>query len=255
MRAYLAFTKKEIMESIRTYKVLIMLMVFMFFGMLAPLIAKLTPKLLESLMTDGIQIVVADPTAFDSWAQFFKTISQLGFIVVTILFSSMMANEFNQGTLINIFTKGLPRSTVILSKFTVASIIWTFSYLISFSLTYLYTAYFWSGTEIDNLLSSVLCLWLFGILLLAIILLGGALFRSSYGCLMFVVSFVAILFLLNSLPNLQIYNPVELISKNMTLLGGDKVPKDLNTSILTSILLTVLSIITSIGVFDKKQIY
>ena len=117
-----------------------MFMAFMFFSMLAPLTAKLTPKILESLMTDGIQIVVADPTAFDSWVQFFKTISQLGFLVITILFSGMMANEYNHGTLINILTKGLPRSIVILSKFTVASMTWTVSYLTSFSLTYLYTA-------------------------------------------------------------------------------------------------------------------
>ena len=123
MRAYIAFTKKELLESLRTYKLLIMFMVFIFFGMLAPLTAKLTPKLLESIMTEGMQIIVGEPTAFDSWAQFFKTVSQMGFIVVTILFSGMMANEFNGGTFINILTKGLSRSTVILSKFTVASII------------------------------------------------------------------------------------------------------------------------------------
>lgn len=254
MRAYIAFTKKELLESLRTYKLLIMFMVFIFFGMLAPLTAKLTPKLLESIMTEGMQIIVAEPTAFDSWAQFFKTVSQMGFIVVTILFSGMMANEFNRGTFINILTKGLARSTVILSKFTVASIIWTLSYLICFSLCYLYTTYFWIGDGISNLIFSVSCLWLFGILLLAVILLGGVIFRSSYGCLMFVVGFIALLFLVNIIPGFQSYNPISLISKNMLLLTGDKVAKDLIISIIISITIVILSITTAIGIFNKKQI-
>lgn len=254
MRAYLAFTKKEILESIRTYKLLIMFMVFMFFGMLAPLTAKLTPKLLESLMTDNMKIIVSEPTAFDSWAQFFKNVSQMGIIVVTILFSGMMTSEYNRGTFINILTKGLPRRTVILSKFTVASILWTVSYLICFTLCYLYTLYFWSGAGISNLIFSVFCLWLFGILLIAVILLGGVIFRSNYGCLMLVVVFIAALLLLNIAPSFQRYNPISLATKNMGLLSRDKVVKDLIPSIIISVAAAILSITTAIGVFNKKQI-
>ena len=254
MRAYIAFTKKELLESLRTYKLLIMFMVFIFFGMLAPLTAKLTPKLLESLMTEGMQIIVSEPTALDSWTQFFKTVSQIGFIVVTVLFSGMMANEFDRGTFINILTKGLPRSTVILSKSTVASIIWTISYLISFSLCYLYTIYFWNGDGISNLIFSVSCLWLFGILLLAVILLGGAIFRSSYGCLMFVVGFIALLFLVNVVPSFQSYNPIVLISKNMSLLNNETVPEDLRVAILISIVFIFISIFIAVKIFNKKSI-
>lgn len=254
MRAYLAFTKKELLESLRTYKVLIILMIFISFGMLAPLTAKLTPKLLELLMTEGMQITLAEPIAIDSWAQFFKTISQMGFIVVIILFSNIMANEFNRGTFVNILTKGLPRSTVIFSKFTVASIIFTASYLVSFSLSYLYTSYFWGGDKVLNLLPSIFYLWLFGILLLAIIMLGGVIFRSSYGCLMFVGSFIFTLFLLNIVPKLQIYNPIALASKNMSLLTGNTLPKDLGVAVITSIAIILLSIFIAIRVFNKKNI-
>ena len=48
MRAYLAFTKKEFTESFRTYKLVIMLAVFLLFGIMNPLFAKLTPALLET---------------------------------------------------------------------------------------------------------------------------------------------------------------------------------------------------------------
>lgn len=44
MRGYLAFVKKELLEQVRTYKLLILLLVFFIFGMLSPLMAKLMPK-------------------------------------------------------------------------------------------------------------------------------------------------------------------------------------------------------------------
>lgn len=254
MKAYFAFTKKEFLESLRTYKLLIMFMVFLLFGMLGPITAKLTPKLLETLITGGIKIIIPEPTAFDSWAQFFKNVSQMGLIVVAILFSGMMANEFNRGTLINVLTKGLKRSTVLLSKFTVASVIWTASYVLCFSLSYVYTAYFWSGDKILNLPLSISCLWLFGILLLAVILLGGVIYRNSYGCMLFTGGFVVILSLLNIVPKFQKYNPIALSSENMSLLTGNTVPKDLTASFIISIAIIILSIITAIRLFNKKQI-
>ncbi len=254
MRAYLAFTKKEILESLRTYKLLILVIVFMFFGVLGPLMAKLTPRLLESLVTEGIQIILPEPTAFDSWAQFFKNVSQMGLLVITIIFSGMMANEFNRGTFINILTKGLPRRTVILSKFTVASLIWSVSYMTCFGLSYAYTAYFWSGDRISNLLVSVVCLWLFGILLITEILLGGVLFKSIYGCLLYVGGFVSFLFTLNILPKVQLYNPIALISKNMSLLTEDTMPNELLFPVILSIAFGILSIVTAIVLFNRKKI-
>lgn len=254
MRAYIAFTKKEFMESIRTYKLLIMLLVFLLFGMLSPLAAKLTPKLLKTLMTDGIQIIIPEPAAIDSWAQFFKNVSQMGVIVLAILFSGMMANEFNHGTLINVLTKGLRRSTVILSKFTMASVIWSISYFLCFVVCYAYTAYFWGSNRMTNLLFSVICLWQFGILLLAVIILSGVLFKNSYGCLLFAGGFTAILFLVNIVPKFQKYNPVALAASNMSLLAGDTLPEDLTASLIISFVIVILCIVTAIRVFNKKQI-
>jgi len=254
MRAYLSFTKKELIGNLRTYKLLIMFLVFLLFGMLGPITAKLTPKLLESLITDGITITLPEPSAFDSWAQFFKNVSQMGLFVVVILFSGMMANEYSQGTLINVLTKGLKRSTVILSKFTAASIIWTGSYLVCFLMSYFYTEYFWPDDKILNLSYSILYLWVFGILLLAVITLGGVIFKNSYGCLLFTGGFIVVLYLLNIVPKIQKYNPVALISSNMALIKGQSLPLDLLPSLVVSIAVIVLFIAIAIRMFNKKQI-
>ena len=72
MKAYFAFTQKELLESLRTYKLLIMIIVFMFFGMLGPLTAKLTPQILESLMPAGMQVTMGEPTVLIHGHSFLK---------------------------------------------------------------------------------------------------------------------------------------------------------------------------------------
>lgn len=68
MRGYLAFVKKELLEQVRTYKLLILLLVFFIFGMLSPLMAKLMPEILRQMPMDGITITIPDPTAIDSYS-------------------------------------------------------------------------------------------------------------------------------------------------------------------------------------------
>lgn len=254
MKSYIAFTKKEFCESFRTYKFFIMISVFLLLGLMNPITAKATPQLLKSLMPAGINITIKEPTALDSWTQFFKNVPQMGLIVLVIIFSGIMANEFSRGTLINMLTKGLSRSVVILSKFTMAAIVWTLSYIICFVVTYAYTAYFWSNDGIKNIVLSVFCLWLFGILLLAIIMLGGVLFKNSYGGLLFTGGLVVVLMLLNIAPKLQKYNPITLVSSNMALLTGDKVVSDFTASIAIGCFIIIAFISLAIMLFNKKQI-
>jgi len=254
MRSYFAFTSKEFCEATRTYKLLIMAAVFLLLGMMNPITAKITPQLVASFMPEGMKITIPEPTAMDSWAQFFKNVPQMGLIVLVVLFSGIMANEFSRGTLINILTKGLPRSVVILSKFTMAVILWTASYVLCFGVTYAYTAYFWSGSLIPNILFSVFCLWLFGVLLLASMMLGGILFKSSYGCLLFTGGFVILLFLLNIVPTLQAYNPISLASNNMALLTNKMTASDFKWPIIIGFAAIASYLISAVALFNKKRL-
>ena len=51
MRAYVAFIKKEGLELVRTYKLLLMILIFFAFGVMSPLMAKLMPDLMSQLVT------------------------------------------------------------------------------------------------------------------------------------------------------------------------------------------------------------
>lgn len=254
MRAYFAFTKKEFTENLRTYKLMIMIVVFLIFGVMSPLFAKFTPEILKAAGLDASALGMGMPTAIDSFAQFFKNVGQLGLLVLVIVFSGIMANELSKGTLINILTKGMKRSAVILSKFTMATVIWTVSYLLCLAVTYAYTAYYFTIENTSNVFLTFSSMWLFGVLLVAIVILGGVLFKSIYGSLLLTGGIVVVMMIVNIAPKLQKYNPITLSSDNMQLITAQKAALDFIPAVIICAVLTIVSVIVSIMIFNKKQL-
>lgn len=251
MKAFIAFTKKEFTEYLRTYKILILGTVFLLFGMMNPVLAKFTPEIIKAA---GLDLNLPDPTALDSWAQFFKNVAQMGLVIVLILYSGIMANEFSKGTLINILTKGLKRRTVILAKFTVASMLWTLSYFLCFIVTYSYTAYFWPITGLHNELLTFSSLWLYGEFLISLVILGGVLFKNNYGSLLLAGGLTLVMTLINIFPKLQQYNPITLSSDNMSMLTALKPVSHYYPAMVICGVLTCVFMVSSVILFNKKQI-
>lgn len=254
MKGYMAFLKKELIEYAKTYKLLIMLTVFAIFGITNPLVAKLLPEILKNFATDGVTIKVPEPTAYDAWQQFFKNATQMGLIVTVIVFSGILSSELSKGTLINLLTKGLSRTAVMLSKFTGMVLVWTASIVLCFGLTYVYTVYLFPKDEIGNLLFSVFCLWLFGLFLLAVILFSATLTKSSYGCLLLTGAVVAVCLIINIIPSAHKYNPISLSADNMGLIMNSIKRSSLYSAILISCILSWIFVSLSVVIFRKKQL-
>ena len=254
MNHYLVFFKKELLENIRTYKLLIMLTVFLIFGIMNPLTAKLTPELLAKFMPEGMSITVPEPSSLDSWAQFFKNSQQMGFIVMVLVFSGILGTELSKGTLINLLTKGLSRQAVIIAKYASMLLIWTMSILTSFLVTWAYTVYLFPDGRGENVLFSVLCLWLFGAFLLALLLFAATLVKSSYGSLLITGAVIIVLTLCNVIPAANKYNPISLTTKNMDLITNTIELSSLYFPIGVTAIASVCLITLAVLVFQQKQL-
>lgn len=250
----IAFIKKEIMENYRTKKLLILIVVFLALGIMSPLFAKLTPEILKMVNIDASAINLSNPTAYESFEQFFKNISQIGIIVLAIVYCGIVANDLNRGTLINILTKGVKRSSVILSKFLVVSIIWIIAYSLSFIVCYIYTCYYFDISIVSNVFISVFALCIFGLLLLSFIILGGVLFKNTMGSLLTAFVFYGLLLILGIFKSIDSYNPSVLSSANMGLIKGQIEPSFIYPALIISIIIIVLNINISIQVFNKSEI-
>lgn len=255
MRQYIAFVKKEFLENIRTYRVLILFMVFFIFGMMSPLFAKLTPEILKSFADQGYELSkIPEAHAINSYEQFFKNNGQLGLIIMVCIFGGTLTREFTKGTLINVLTKGLTRKSVILAKFTVATILWSIGLLISLLTTYGYTVYMFPDDPVYHIGQSVGCLWLFGILLITMIMLCSMFVKNSTSCIAFIACVCIALSMINFIPPVKPWNPLALVSQNTSMLVKDFDFTDTMKSITVTVIATVAFIWSTILVFNKKRI-
>ena len=174
--------------------------------------------------------------------------------MMVILFSNVLSSELSKGTLINMLTKGLSRTAVILSKYTCMVLVWTISIALCLGLTYGYTVYLFPMGETANLIFSTFCLWLFGVFLLAVLLLSATLTKSNYGCLLITGATVVVCVLVNIIPAAHRYNPISLVADNLGLIMNSIEESSLYCTILTSCLLSLLFMLLSVLIFRKKQL-
>ncbi|WP_368487967.1 ABC transporter permease [Clostridium sp. BJN0013] len=252
MRSYIAFIKKEWIDYLRNYKILIMIIVFAILGIISPLSAKFMPEIIREFMPAGISIQLTEPSNIDSWTQFFKNVSQMGTIAAVIIFSGMMSHEYEKGTLVNLITKGLPRKTIVTAKYTVAILIWTISYWICFSITLIYTKYYFPEGKTTGLFLAVFSFYFFGIMLLSIVMLGSISFKNTYGSLLFTAGFTVILFIINMFPKAIKWNPLQLANSNMKILQGMLTFHDIKYSFVIMVFIVLCALGLSIRIFNKK---
>ncbi len=252
MRAYTAFLRKEFMEFTRTYKLFILIGVFILLGLMNPFTAKLLPYLYKIMEEQGLVINMPPPSALDSWTQFYGNVPQIGLITIVIIFSLLVSSEYTKGTLVNMLTKGLPRKTVILAKLTIATFMWTFAYALCFIISYVGTAFFWSSDGLSNIVFAALCLWIYGILLIFITLLGGIIIKNAFGGIAFAGGFVVIQMIIGIIPKVSEYLPSMLSGGSLSLITGAYEISDFMIPIIISLVLCVASLIASIRIFNKK---
>ncbi len=256
MKQFIAFTKKEILEQIRSGKLFIILLIFIVVGIMNPAITKLTPWIMDllsdQLKQTGMALPAVSVDAMTSWAQFYKNMP-MAFIVFMIFFSGTFIVEFQHKTLINMITKGMVRYKIICAKMLVIAVLWTVGFWICYGITYGYNAYLWDNTIVNNLLCSAGMYWLCCVWIISVIPLASALFNSLGACLLMEAAAVFVPYLLQMIPKLSQYMPTHLMD-SVNLLINATTPNDYFWAIIISIGLIIINMVVSIIVFNKKEL-
>lgn len=252
----IAFFKKEILEQMRSGKLVFLSILFILFGIMNPAVAKMTPWLLEvmadSMAEGGMTITLGEVTAMDSWVQFFKNIP-MALIAFVLMEGSIFTKEYQSGTLLLSLTKGLQRYKVVCAKTVVLTVFWTMGYWLCFGITYGYSTYFWDNTIVQNLTLSVLCWWVFGLWVIGLLVFFSALAKENAVVLVGTGCLVLLSSLLSFLPKLQKFLPTQLTDGNSLIYGMSEVSKYMPAlAIAVAMMLVCFGI--SIPIFNKKQL-
>ncbi|MDR1735991.1 MAG: ABC transporter permease [Oscillospiraceae bacterium] len=264
MNGFAPFLKKEFTESKRTYRAAIMLIVMLFFGIIGPLAAKFLPQMLEMLMPDNISaedmgvlnLFMRDPSALDAWAQYFNNMSQIGIMMIAIMFSGALASEAGKGTLIPLLARGLSRPAAVVAKFVCQASLWTLFYAAAAAVTWGLTSALFpaQGYLTPQLFFSHFGLWLFGIFVLALTLFMSAILKNVIMVLLSMVGSWFVMAVVTSVyPSSARYNPLTL-STSATNIAATNQPGFYLPAVLITAALAAASLLAAVFAFKKRAL-
>lgn len=256
MRVFNTLFKKEIQEQIRSKKILILFILFLFVAIASPVLAKAMPEIFKGLNLEqqGINITIPDPTFRDSIDQFVKNLTQIAVLAVIFIFAGVISEEKSKKTLEILLTKPVSRWTFVISKFVSSFASLTVIYWASVTIFILYTRSVFGAFATSSFLELALLLWVYLILISSIVICASAIANSTIGAV--AIGFVGMI-LFGSITSIVHFT--EKYSPGFVL-GGykDIVTDGFNHSALaptvTSLILIMIFMIVAVLMFRNQEV-
>lgn len=252
----LAFLKKEFNEITKTYKIWVVLIIFLFFGFLSPIVVKLLPEILKpQLESQNIFIKMPPPTATDSFLQFFKNLAQMGMLAIILLSMGLVSEEKARGTLSLVLTKPVSRTAVILSKFFAQITLVLTSIIVGGIVCYIYTVIIFNTANPSEFALATLPYLIYSLLIITITLFFSTLFYNQI-----VAGGLSLLafFTLSLLPSLSKsfaqYSPGALTSLANKIVSGQAAFSKSGWPVAISLLLVIILLTLSCLSFNRQEL-
>ncbi len=246
--------KKEWLYQRRTKRLIIVLAVFLLFGMISPLIAKFTPQILSSIEgAEQFAALVPDPTVVDAIAQYISNLTQFGFILALLLGMGAVAGEKEKGTAAMVLSKPLPRWIFIASKFIGQGLVYFIAFALAAAAAYYYILYLFETLAISSYLIANLLLFLWILVFASITLLGSTLGRTTGAAAAISAGIGAIVLVAGALPSYGALAPGGLLAwASQLAVGSEAAPN--GGAVAGAIILIALCLITSVAVLEQQDI-
>ena len=252
-----AFTAKEIMENMRTKKLLVLLCVFIFLAILSALTARFMGEIMAAVMSaEGATemiIVLPDAVWTDSYAQLYSNLTQIGIIALIMLYMGSILREKSSGTVDLMMAKGLTPAAFVFSKFAVAAAITLLSLLVAVLVTYVYTlVLFEYGGQIGNVLFGAVPFAVFLLTMLAITMMWSAIAKSTAtSAVLGLCSFFAMM-LFDFVPWLGRFMPGTLLGHGVVMSAG-VTPEGVVVQIVVALMIMVLALWVAVVALKRRE--
>jgi len=248
----LAEFRKEWRYLLRSYRLLIVAIVLLFFGLTSPILAKFTPELMTLIPTGGITIQMPPPSVMDAIGQYVKNMGQFGLLLGLLLTMGVVAQEKDRGTAAMMLVKPLPRGTFLLAKFLSLAAMFAVCLAIAGIAAYYYTYLLFEALSILDWLVLNLMLFTYTMVIVAITLLCSTLTSSQGAAVGIAISALVIGWFAGGILRLGKYMPGELITWGVRLLQGDTSPSWIALGV--SLALIILPFLAAWQIFRRQEL-
>jgi ABC-2 type transport system permease protein len=205
---FITALRKEWLELVRSSRLVILLAVFLGFGLTSPLLAKYTPEILGLVPgAEAFAGLIPEPTLLDSVGQFIKNTYQFGLLLALLLTMGVVAQEKDKGTAAMVLVKPLPRSTFIFAKFITLALAFFGSLAIASLGAWYYTLTLFEAPDVSAWATMTALIWLLLMVYVAITLFFSTLMRSQAAAAGMAFGIFLVFSLIGSFPTLAEYLP------------------------------------------------
>lgn len=255
MDGFAVFLRKELRESLRTNRLLVVVAIFAVLGIISPLTAKYTPELLKSLGTSGggATIIFPTPTVKDAIAQFIKNVAGTGILVAVLLPMGLVAREKERGTAAFVLTKPLSRLAFLTAKLVSLGLTLTAGVAIGALATYWYTALLFTPVSLGGFFGASLLVLLSLLVYASFTFLGSTLLSAQLPAAGIGLAGWIVVSILGIFPGIEPYTPAGLLDPASRLALG-LTPQHLWVSIAASVAILVVVLLLALLSFRGQEL-
>ena len=254
MTGLVAFLQKELTEICRTWRLWVIPGMLVFLGVTSPVIAALTPALLQSMSTSkpGVVIHLPAPSVLDASAQFLKNLDQFVLIAVVIAGAGAISGERSSGTAILALTKPLSRGAFVVAKILSQTTLLVAATALGTAVCLATTAVVFNASDAGRLMTAVALWLLYASLLVVAMTLFSAAFRSRGAAAGAGLGFFFLSLLLATWGPAARYSFVGLMPAIGNALTGHAM--SLGWPITTAIGAIVAGVLAAVRIFERQEL-
>lgn len=243
--------KKELREYARSKKLLALLLIFAFFGIISPVTAYFTPDIMSYVAkSQNIKIEIPPPTFNDALFQYIKNISQMCIFVLILMTMGQITNEKEKGTAVFLLVKPVKRISFITAKFLSTFAMVTAATLVAALCAGFYTYVFFDFLPIKGFLAQNILILLYIWVICACTLMFGSLFKSQIPAGILTIALWLLFTLLGQFGPVASYSPDALIAGAGTFITTNLWPIK---SIIVACCLIAGAYLTAVTVFNRWE--
>lgn len=245
--------RKELFEQWRTYRFLIVAAVMILFGLISPLLAKVTPELLKSIpdMPPGLAEAIPVPSLADAVGQYVKNMSQFGILLALLMSMGSVVQEKERGTAAMMLTRQVSRETFVLTKFAALALTFTVSLALAALACWYYTYLLFGALDWGPWLALNALMLVVFLVYMAASLLCSTIARTQGAAAGLAFGALIIIGGLGALPRIGDYLPGELFGWGLGLVLGAGEPAW--EAVGVAILLIVIALGSAILIFRRQE--
>jgi ABC-2 type transport system permease protein len=256
LSTFISALRKEMLQQWRTKRLIVVLAVFVLFGLTSPLIANFTPQILSSMEgAEQFAELIPVPTAADGVGQYIKNLTQFGFILAILLGMGAVAGEKEKGTAAMILSKPMSRWAFILSKFSAQTIVYTLGFMIATLGAYYYTIVLFGPFDFRDFIVISLLLELWLLTYVAVTLLGSTIGKTTGAAAGISLAGSVLILLAGNIPQVGMLFPSGLTAWASQIGSGITEEVMINGgAVALAIVIIVICLITAVGVFERQEL-